>query len=458
MVVSKKTHDEEDTMKGNFASVLSMTALMVCLSACEKLAMPDEENQGEPNALLRVQTRVVGAGDEGTVSYPVNVYVFNGEECVALQSISDASQVLNVPLIEGSYVVYAIGGASADDYNLPSKATATPSMAIALKEGRAHGDVMVAKSHVVLVDGETNVLTLNMERRVMLLQSVTLTGIPTAATAVSVSIAPLSESLLGVGYAGVSGSSAVNLTKQEDGHTWTFSGQQYLLPPSGETATVTIRIVKPNGTTTYKYNIEEKLEAGCKLNIQSAYTGSIEVTMTGIITGEAWKEEKTISFTFDENGSTTAGSGGDDTGNETGGDVLTDDVPAVGNTYKGCYVLSVTTTNGISEVLLLSPTESKPLAGGETREAALTKVEAALAEWNVEGVSGWRLMTKDEALTSCKSSAPNLKSGSENRYLIMDSGVLKPVTFGTGTVTVAQSFGATNILRPVTTLKFKSEF
>ena len=81
--------------------------------------------------------------DEATVSYPVTVYVFHGEECRAAQTIGDEGQTLNIPLTEGTYSVYAIGGASASDYVLPDASDVLTTSAIALREGHEHGDLMM---------------------------------------------------------------------------------------------------------------------------------------------------------------------------------------------------------------------------------------------------------------------------------------------------------------------------
>jgi hypothetical protein len=50
----------------------------------------------------------------------VTVYVFSGEECRAVQTIGDEGQTLNIGLTEGTYSVYAVGGASSSDYVLPT--------------------------------------------------------------------------------------------------------------------------------------------------------------------------------------------------------------------------------------------------------------------------------------------------------------------------------------------------
>ena len=105
--------------------ILSFYSLLIFLTigmvSCEKPILDEATSDGarEANSLLQVTTRSGGAND-ATVSYPVQVYVFQGEECRAVQTIGDAGQTLNIPLVEGTYSVYAVGGASATDYNLPT--------------------------------------------------------------------------------------------------------------------------------------------------------------------------------------------------------------------------------------------------------------------------------------------------------------------------------------------------
>ena len=110
----------------------------VVMAACGESGLEERagvnDNAGA-EALLQVRTR---GGDETTVSYPVQVFVFagstsgsssgssggDGSECLAVQTIGDAGQALNIALTEGTYSVYAVGGASSADYDLPAQRSA----------------------------------------------------------------------------------------------------------------------------------------------------------------------------------------------------------------------------------------------------------------------------------------------------------------------------------------------
>lgn len=444
-------------MKSFIRLALGLTIL--CFYACEK-AVSLEDYTDSANATLYVRTMAVSTSEEEDISYPIQVYVFSGQKCAALQTIADESQTLSIPLVEGNYSVLAIGGASSDTYSLPTQANAAPSMEITLQEGKSHADLMLAKSNVTLVDGGTNTLTLAMERKVMQLQSVVLEGIPSAATAVSVTISPLWEKLNGTDFAGETGALTVALTKETGSRTWKLANSQYLLPPSDSPTAITVNVVKSGGTSSYTYNTAEQLEEGYKINIEGTYTEAIGVTLGGTITGSVWKGEKNISFEFNESGSTgvedeNTGNEGESSEEET---PVIGDVPAVGSIYQGCYVLSVSKTDGTAEVLLLSPNPKvMSYADKIESDAALAAIDAALPDCAVDGISGWRLMTEEEAniVLQHRTSIPNFdKSG---KYLYTNAeGKLRVGTIQT-TVSNGWTFNKGDILRPVAIIQIQAE-
>ena len=351
-----------------FASALAVLGL----TACEKGLgndIGDVGNEQVKNSVLQVRTRGA-SGDGATVAYPVAVYVFEGDECKASQTIGDEGQTLNVALTEGTYSVYAVGGVSSTDYVLPSVSDALTSSAIALQVGKVLTDLMTASATVTLVDGGTNTVTLGMTRKTMLIQDVTIKKVPSTATAVTVTIAPLWQSLtIGGTYSTTNGSSTITLTKQEDGRTWKNNGSTYLLPPCSQPASVSVNITMGGTTKTYTYNTSGEMEAGYKIKIDGTYTEAVGVNLTGTITGATWLGERTISFTFDEDGSSVSGDSNGGSGSDT------QDFPSVGDTYQGCYVLAVTVEDdgqSAEVVLLLSPNEQAVTSASDA-ESALDK-------------------------------------------------------------------------------------
>ena len=441
-----------------FASALAVLGL----TACEKMLVDDIEDVGNgqvKNSVLQVRTRSGGSsGDAATVAYPVTVYVFAGDECRAVQTIGDEGQTLNIPLVEGTYSVYAVGGASTSDYVLPTMDDATVTSAIAL-------------ATAMLVDGGTNTVTLGMTRKTMLIQDVTIKKIPTAATAVSVTIAPLWQSLtVGGTYSTMNGSNTIGLTRQEDGRTWQNAASAYLLPPSSQPASVSVNITIGGTTKTYTYSCSDQLEAGYKINIDGTYTEAIGVNLTGTITGATWLGERMISFEFDESGSSTVD---DDNGGGNGNNEApdnTEDIPAVGSTYQGCYVLASTVADDgqSAELTLLSPNETT--IGKAYNDASFighpevleTLIDEKLAEADVDGISDWRLPTYDElniiyaALNAINDTFESDVSAS-GKYLYDASGTVLYRILSQTAANGADNFGATARIRPVTTVSITKD-
>ena len=454
-----------------FASALAVLGL----TACEKMLVDDIEDVGNgqvKNSVLQVRTRSGGSsGDAATVAYPVTVYVFAGDECRAVQTIGDEGQTLNIPLVEGTYSVYAVGGASTSDYVLPTMDDATVTSAIALCKGHEHGDLMAASATAMLVDGGTNTVTLGMTRKTMLIQDVTIKKIPTAATAVSVTIAPLWQSLtVGGTYSTMNGSNTIGLTRQEDGRTWQNAASAYLLPPSSQPASVSVNITIGGTTKTYTYSCSDQLEAGYKINIDGTYTEAIGINLTGTITGATWLGERMISFEFDESGSSTVD---DDNGGGNGNNEApdnTEDIPAVGSTYQGCYVLASTVADDgqSAELTLLSPNETT--IGKAYNDASFighpevleALIDEKLAEADVDGNSDWRLPTYNE-LNSIYASLDAINEAFESdvsasgKYIYDAGGTVLFRILSQTTADGFDNFGATARIRPVTTVSITND-
>lgn len=414
--------------------LLPLVAIVV-LVACSK----DEVQEVTPNATLQVKAG--SDGSDTTVSYPVQVFVFQGNECCAVQTIGDAEQTLSIALAEGTYTLYAIGGAAYSDYALPSQSSATPASVISLISGHSHADLMTATATATLVDGGTNTVILGMVRKVMLLQGVTISQVPAAATAVSVTIAPLWQNLTLAGlYDGTVGSSTLELTRQGSSRTWTSPSETYLLPPSSQPASISVNITVDGTTQSYTYSSSNELEAGYKINIEGTYSEAVGVTLNGTITGAAWQGERTISFDFNGTG---------------GGSTPSTGFPAEGDTYEGCYVLAseVSADGQSAELTLLSPNE-------DYSEAVESAVVATIANCAVNNISGWTLPTQEQMQmveTYLLSVDPSTRA---KKYLYRKTdGTLGYRQFGSTAVTGWSDVQSGTIyrLRPVATVTLSAE-
>ena len=422
----------------NKQTLIASALAVLGLTACEKGLDAEGEFTSSTasqvtNSVLQVRTRGTSPSEEATVAYPVQVYVFQGDKCKAAQTIGDEGQTLNIPLTEGTYTVYAVAGASATDYTLPTKDNATATTALTLKEGRTLTDLMAAQATATLIDGGTNTVTLGLQRKTMFIEDVTIKKIPTAATAVSVTIAPLWKSLNVSGTYSIAGQSqTIALTKQSDNRTWTNDAAAFVMPPSSQPASVSVNITIGGTTKTYTYSTSDQLEAAYKINIDGTYAEAVGVSLTGTITGATWLGERTISFEFDENGS-----------NVSGNNDNSDNIPSVGSTYQGCYVLAVDD----AELEFYD-------ANATTMQA---NIDAALATVTTGDISGWEVPTTAEAsmMYDAREAIGNLSAGSYLCHGGTGYRAFKPTDAVFSTL--SSNVKASTVLRPVVTITINKE-
>lgn len=401
-------------MKNKMLTVMMATMATILVASCSKeIDIEADEGSGtteeKANSTLIVKTRSVSDGtEESTVSYPVQVYVFNNKgTCVATSSIESASSVFSLKLHKGSYNVYAVAGANSDTYELPTQDEATPQSLITLKEGKNHADLMAAtQSPVELSDGGTNTLTVALNRKVMLIQSVAMTGLPETVSAVTVTLAPLYEALrLNGEYEGTE-SSTIALKKNGSG--WESPSATYLLPATG-TASIAVAVTTGSVTKTYSYTSTDELEANHKINIKGSYdSGELEVE--GTISGDVWGEERDIVFDMTDADTTTVVP-----------DEPTTEAPAVGTfCFDGkCFVTAskVNDDNSVTVTLMTAKEKTGLTEGGATQADIKTAVDNAIKELAVEGIDGWRLPTLAEFLEAIelyKQYISNMPSGTQN--------------------------------------------
>ena len=338
--------DRNDMKQTHLTIAMLCIGASLTLASCIKEVMNDEETEAptlEQTTNSRLVVKAPSTLAEGTetgdaqVSYPIQLYVFNPENsCVATSTIATTEESLNIPLHEGTYQVYAVGGASSSHFSFPTQEEATPQSELILKQGGSMPDLMAASHAITLVKGGTNQLALAMKRKVMLIEEVNIIRVPDDIKAVSVTLVPLYQHLLLDGsYSEATESQTIELADEDGDGQWENTDQVYLLPASQDGATITVNMTDEDGmVTSYSYSTRQSLTANYKIKINGTYTGPHGITLTGTITGATWGGTHDIEFEFDQNGST--------------------DKLAVGNIYKKCYVLKTEDTETATTYRLFS--------------------------------------------------------------------------------------------------------
>lgn len=429
-------------MKKFYVQFAAAMCSVMTLGSCAQEVF-NEEKMTESDARMTVMTRGV---DDLAIARPLRVYVFNDQNsCVAMQTLDAEASSFTATLPEGTYDVYAIGGANESLYNLPSQDDASSSSAITLKDGQQLADLMTAHDEVTLTDGGTNSTTLNLTRKVMFIKSIVINDVPAGTEAVSVTISPLRTSMQIDGtYQGTDGSFTAVLTCQSDGTTWQMEGDGHYLFPSVDNSTITVTI----GSTPYAHTCSSPFEANHQITISGTYnkpaTGPANVTLTGTINGVAWDADTDVTFDFgpeeaNSNPSTPPA-----------------EVPAQGSTYLGCYVLSVSG----NQVTLLSPSQESGIvedADQNNQETISTRINARLGGWEQSISTNWRLMSREEAEAIRSSLATiNEKLSVEiNKlatYFYHNENTIYSSLLNTSSLGTISGGKANTILRPVTTI------
>lgn len=414
---------------------------ILCVSGCAGDVF-NEPVGTDPTGELRVMTR---SGDENTTPLAgASVYLFNSSgACVSILTSDASGAYASAKLPAGSYTLYALGGDGLSSLVLPTQAEATPSSVLTLAENQSLGDLLMTQSTVTLDDGESEDVSLALERKVLEMTSVTINQVPDDITGVQVSVGALygQVQLNGEYVASSSAPCVITLTSQGSG-TWAATPQLITFPSKSKpviTITFTADGAEPRS---YSYSSDEELLANHKYNLEGTYTEPLGVTINGTITAQAWDSNATgIAFDFDESNSTNSSSSNEST-----------DGPKAGDLYNDYYVVSVDASN--RKAVLLSKTDvayDNGVSNINTRLSQISRIEGSTGNWRVP------TLTESQAFLS-DSKTPGINYGSS--YYCLNNGVLNRVKVEktNGTITldnpITADYSNLSKLRPVIDISY----
>ena len=434
-------------MKEITAALLFMLLNVALFNACNSNVV-DEDDTEIKSGSLSVCTRTPNTN--GKVSCPLAIYVFsNSSKCYAKELVQSETENVVIPLPAGKYTVYAIGGVSSENYNLPSKEEATAETLLKKTgETQTHGDLMVANSKdISIVAGASQTLNLEMERKVMQLDKVEMKNIPNEAEKVTVTISALYSGIQIDGNYSKDKNAfyVLDLAKQAEVTTWMATPNAFLLPSDETNIKVEIKIGET--TKTFSYSGEDKFVANSHFSITATYQAQkLEMKFTGA----TWNEDKQIDFNLIDE---------DNSGSTTGTQSF-----KVGEFYNDCYIFEVDETNRIAKVI--SATEKVPSSSKSielSTNAEITEViNAELNSWTTGNITNWRVMNEDEAkIIHDNYSAINTALNNQGKtqlstgtYYVNDNQEYKKCDLKASTFKVVSYPKNTTILRPIAEIKF----
>ena len=395
-----------------------------------------------------------------------SVYLFNGSDAFVRTLQTDGSGYTSasasVKLPEGTYTLCALSPSDLSHFQIPE--TLTPTSAITLAEGQAMSDLLIGSATTTLSDGENGEVDLELQRKVLELSSITISQVPDGVTGVTVSIAPFYSAIQFNGeYIATDPATATfTLTATATDGVWQVAPEQFVFPSVGK-PTITVTFTRDNGDPgIYTYETESAFSANNKYNIAGTYTEPLGVTLSGGITLQPWATDPTaVNFDFDEN-NTGNNSGGDEGGSNAGSGGETSETPVVGQTYKGCYVVSV--NSDAKTAVLLSPTEVTGYdVVGYNATDWLNRLNSELLTWpSVDGITGsWRIPTLEEIRLFAQPAGivSDIPQGEGKDYFCMEASVLKkvPVKNRDSVATIMNTqtgYNSESYLRPVIDISY----
>lgn len=452
--------------------LLYFVTLLLTLSSCEKTL--DVQGQEEGSSTLLVHTRAVENDEK--VSYPLTVYAMNPDGvCVRKKTLLSENDELAFMLEPMTYHIYAIGGATEGDYELPGMENATATSEITLAEDALHGDLMSYASEITVGTNETNTLNLTLSRKVLELKEVTIKNIPPSVDEVSLVLNPMYDKLLLNGsYGEETSEKAIPLTKQGES-TWELAEPLFLLPANGN-PTINVKFRKGDAYTSHTYSSPYAIEANKHILIEGNYTETEELQLTGAISGDTWNGTTVIKFNFNESGATAADDSDDDpnnSGDNTGGNnpsgndnIQEGSAPAVNQLYKGFFVTNVEDdpTGEYVLVTLMHWDDIEIIPGNRSQEEVLQEINQRLPDFDEQNITGWRVPTAAEVtsinwVAAKQFDALNESTNSFNGYYycIDANDKLTIFTVASGQTIQNPNFNYTygNALLPFTTVKFR---
>ena len=460
-------------MKHFIHSAAAIMSSFVCLVSCSEQESDLLSANQSSNSQLSIVTHTRG-GETPIAS----VYLFNGSNTFVRTLQTDAagytSASASVKLPEGSYTLCALSPSDLSHFQIPE--APTPNSAITLAEGQAMSDLLIGTATATLADGANEEVDLELQRKVLEISSITISQVPDDVTGVTVSIAPFYSAVQFNGeYVATDPVTATFTlaTTATDG-VWQLTPQQLVFPSNG-VPTITVTFTRDNeDPSNYTYKTESAFAANNKYNIVGTYTEPLGVILSGGITLQPWVTDPTaVNFDFDEsntgnNSNSDPNTGGDnpssgtDNPNSSGSEAT--DPPVVGQTYKGCYVVSV--NSEAKTAVLLSPTERTGYSVGSNNYNAadwLNLLNTELQSWpSIEGVTGsWRIPTLEEIELFAQPAGVinDIGQADTKSFFCMENSALKVVKIRNSNKTatnagVNTAFNESSILRPVIDISY----
>ena len=361
--------------------------------SCQQLPEDDGWMSEDGDKTLKVKVRSAG---DAEIVYPLHLYAFaESGKLVASQTIENAEKDMSLPLSKGDFQIVAVSGTS-EDYLLPEKPELDDDILLSAVDG-ADTPLMVGRAIVEIGDVLEASADIKMQYVVAAL-NVKLKDVPENVTDVQLSLSPLYSSLSMGGEYGNEGDSQkvkVNCSLVSEG-VWAAE-TTYIFPGNAKEMVFSVYFKTDDGTeVTYGYTTDDVPTANYLFNVTGTYAGGVSVGGNFDVTD--WEGSIDVDFDFggemlpdDENGDNDEDDDKDDEEGDDGQtDVKLEGVPEVGTIWNDMIVVDMGEADDTGVDLLL-------MSMDEWRYIYVSEADEVPKGYSINGVSGWRYPTHEEA-------------------------------------------------------------
>jgi len=382
--------------------------IWILLFSCQKL---EDDHWGiTQQGTLAIETR---SAENDTLPYPLYLYAFSSSgKCVGTQTVERKDEAMQLELPSGDYRLVAAAGCS-DGYVMPAVRDCEDQITLSSDASPAT-PLLMGMGDVTLVSEAVNKLEIVLSYSVTALD-VALSGIPSEVVGVGVKVSPFYASMNLKGEYRTPDTSLELACSLDTAGRW-VSPTLYAFPGSGEETVFSITFTLKDGTkSSYGYVWKNTPKANQPYHLKGNYAGSLRLEGTLGITG--WEESEVVDFEF---GSKVQPEGGNDD-SDTGQSAM----PEVGSKWNDTWIVDVGETDATgAEVLLMSSSEWAALA---------SEADGVAAVYQVNGISGWRFPTYEEAQRLKDAFGGNAGAAlglkTDERYLCKKEGVYYSFSF-----------------------------
>lgn len=363
-------------MSKTLTRLVSYAVLTLAVAtSCQTIADEDVTDPESPSSAGRHKVNVVtrSATASASIVYPITVSAISSTgDIVDRQQIESSADKLALSLPEGDYTLVATAGELSFPDGYSTRPTMTGKTAVSVSGSAVSANIIMGYA-VSRLD-------------------ISLTGLPSAVTAATVTLAPLHEGLTEAAEYSGEGQASIPLSRGADG-TWT-TGTVYVMPSSKSETVMTVTISR-EGEAAAAYGIayHEGLKAAVPYIFRGVFSGDEDndIEITGSLSCADWDDVVEGEFSFGPSGSNSFGG---NTGGSSAADIIHVGAMPEAGAICGGHIVAMIDDDG--NALLMSTTEWDGLtsAYNETDPDVPARIAGSYQE---DDMPEWRIPTGDEA-------------------------------------------------------------